>query len=137
MCLMLPYFAYRFSFLGASEVVPAVCAVFLFFLVVPYGFFLSPYIEARKHLRNDPRLQRPTIYTFSPEGITVQSDFRESTVGWATLAEVLETKRHFFLYPRMEATLVLPKRCFVGAWNIKAFRDLLREMVPEAKLLRE
>ena len=137
MCWMLPYFAYRYSFHGVPEVVPAGGAVLLFLLVVPYGFFLSPYVEARNRLRNDPRLQRPTIYTFSPEGITVQSDFKESTVGWATLAEVLETKRHFFLYRRMEATLVLPKRCFVNAWNNKAFRELLREMVPEAKLLRE
>ena len=131
---LIVYLAYNIATTHVAWNAQAVAAVLFFFLFIPYSFFVSPYISAKKRIRTDPRLGSPIVYSFSPTNVEICSSTGDANLNWTAFLEALETRSHFFLYPQAQVAYVLPKRCFAGASEIGELRSLLRSAIPKAKL---
>jgi len=73
-------------------------------------------------------------YTFSDEGIVLQSRMANANVKWEAYMKVRETRRYFLLYAAPGFANVVPKRCFNNQTGIVAFRSLTRAHAREFKL---
>jgi hypothetical protein len=76
-------------------------------------------------------------YEFSEAGVGINTPLTDAAIKWAAFAGTTETRSAFWLYSSRSVSIVLPKRCFTDVSDIRALRELLREMVPKAKLLRD
>jgi len=75
-------------------------------------------------------------YTFSDEGIRIESRLANAEVKWLAFRQVRESRNYFLLYIAMGLANVLPKRFFPDQASVQEFRSLVRAHVRKAKLRR-
>ena len=95
--------------------------LFAFGLLMP----LFIYFNARKSYATTKHLQYPTNYTFSDEGISLNSEYVQSKASWATIHKVLELKQWFILYTSTNVGYLIPKKSFVSEEEMQAFKVLV------------
>jgi len=104
------------------------------FVLVPYAFFLAPYLAARKQVRTNPNLNGPMKYVFSDEGIEFTGPNVQAHFDWNAIVEVRETSAQFLFYPQQSVAYVIPKRFLAGPADRAALRALVRSHTTKSKL---
>lgn len=108
----------------------------LFFVLVPYGIFISPYRAARKYLRENPSSVGPLNYTFSERGIEVSGPHSQSHLDWQAIVRAQEAPSQFLFYPQTAIVHIIPKRLLTKPADREALRALIRVNVKNSKLSR-
>jgi hypothetical protein len=100
------------------------------------SFFVSPLFTARRAVA-DERVRKGTRYRFSDAGIHFESSVATADVQWAGYRYVVLTHSLFLLLMTNRTAaglLILPIRCFASDSDLAAFRQLLNDKIPKAKL---
>jgi hypothetical protein len=103
---------------------------------VPTAIIMIPlvaFIRVRMLLRSEGA-DGNRRYTFSDEGMRIESRLANAEVKWLAFRQVRESRNYFLLYIAMGLANVLPKRCFANEGDINSFRSLVRQQVPKVKL---
>jgi hypothetical protein len=100
----------------------------VFFVPLWLYFFLRafPHRTARSLVQSKPSALAPVQYSFSTSGIRSQGPNGNAELAWSALIMIRETSDQFLLYPQPKLAYVIPKRCFSGASQLTAFRDLVK-----------
>jgi hypothetical protein len=114
----------------------SVGGVAVFFVMMPYIFFVAPYFSAKKQLQKNPQLAGPTTVTFSDAGLDMIAPHSESHLDWSGIVKVRETSTLFLIYPQQAIAQILPKRCFTSIEDEGRVRQMLRSHVKDAKLVK-
>jgi hypothetical protein len=107
-----------------------------FLWVLMATFFVSPLFTARRAVA-DERVSKGISYRFSDAGIHIESSVATSDVQWAAFRYVVPTRSLFLLLTTKRAAAsaqILPIRCFASDSDLAAFRQLLNDKIPKAKL---
>jgi hypothetical protein len=100
------------------------------------SFFVSPLFTARRAVA-DERVRKGTRYRFSDAGIHIDSPVATADVQWAGYRYVVLTRSLFLLLMTNRTAaglLILPIRCLASDSDLAAFRQLLNDKIPKAKL---
>ncbi len=94
--------------------------------MIIYITLISPLRAMRSYAR-DPRLSGPITYTFDDQHIAVTTPQGETTLGWDTLGEFVETDEYYLLLPPRSRGGVrfIPRRAFATEAEETAFQKLL------------
>jgi hypothetical protein len=95
--------------------------------------FVLPLLSAAKVV-GDERVKKGVNYTFSDNGIHIESSVATANLQWAAFRQALETRSAFLLFTGPNIAHTLPKRCYTTAAELVTMRELLRAHVPKAKL---
>jgi hypothetical protein len=132
--LVLGTFLYR---AGLSEdfawwVIPGLFVLVALF----YGLSaLSQRWTIRRQLAKIPDSRGPYVWTIDTEGIQISGALSSSTIKWAALTKVRETKLDFFFYQGPKIARFLPKRVISDSQQQSDLRRLIAECMPgKAKL---
>jgi hypothetical protein len=113
----------------------SVWPVIILFLLVLYRIS-SPFITktiAKRQFEKNELLQKETEYTFSPEGIKVQSEVTSVDRRWENVYKVIETKKYIAILESNESASVIPKHCFSSDEELQAVTKLMKDKLPEKK----
>jgi hypothetical protein len=108
----------------------------LFFVLVPYGIFISPYFAARKYLRENSSSAGPLNYTFSERGIEVSGPHSQSRLDWEAIVRAEEAPSQFLIYPQTAIVHIIPKRFLTNPTDQDVLRALIRANLKNSKLAR-
>jgi len=73
-------------------------------------------------------------YTFSSEGVKIESRLATADVKWLAFRQIRESRNYFLLYSAPGFANVLPKRCFSDKASLEELRSLVRANVKKFKL---
>jgi hypothetical protein len=113
---------------------------------LPYGMYLLaaylilvfvfPFFSAKSSFRRSPGMQGPINYTFSNEGIDVQTKVSTAHCLWPVFNRVLETKSYLLLFQNKIIGNIIPKRDILDEPALSQLRQLIRENVKGKNKLR-
>lgn len=110
--------------------------VALLMLLVLSGLLLFPYLRIRSLFRKSPALAKTRRYTFSADGIAVQSDDANTECKWSFFQRAVETRTTFSFSTTSLSGTYVPKRCFASHEDIQRVRSLIHENMPGKCRLR-
>lgn len=79
-------------------------------------------VESEKRKPSPPRR-----YSITEEGVTLREDARQDVAPWNTVADVVETEGHIFVFGDRAFPGVIPKRSFATDAEARQFYRLARE----------
>ena len=112
------------------ETFPYFAGVFL--LVI----FVVPYFSAKSQHKSSRFLQGSITYTFSEEGLGIQTSVSTSMSQWAAILRAEETKSFLMLYPNKVVGMLIPKRDIPEEATLGQLRKMIRENVKGKVKLR-
>jgi hypothetical protein len=127
------------SDLSASVEKPAgkvsIWPILILFLLILYriGAPILTKVIAKRQFESNKLLQYETVYTFSTEGIQVQSDVRLDHWRWGNVFKVIETKQYLAILESNQSANVIPKRCFTSEEELLAVAKLMKDKVTEKR----
>jgi hypothetical protein len=99
-----------------------------------YLRFGAPYFAARALFKNNANLKGAIHYSISEDLVIQEMATGRAELRWSTFLRVRETPDLFLLYVQKQLAHPIPKRAFISAQEISAFRDIVRHQVPRAEL---
>jgi hypothetical protein len=114
--------ALRF-FDGGQSILAILVLLFVFILL---GLLLFPYLRVLALFRKSA-MRRPRLVTFSPTGITIESEDANVDCKWSIVKRVMETRSLFLLLYTTAGAMYLPKRCFASHEDIVRLRQIISE----------
>jgi hypothetical protein len=103
---------------------------------VPTAIVLIPlvaFVRVKMLLRGEG-VDGKRRYTFSNEGVRIETRLANGQAKWLAFRQVRESKRYFLLYSAPGLAHVIPKRYFHDNTSMEEFRSLLRAHIKKAKL---
>lgn len=97
--------------------------------IVLIFFFVIPYFSARSSFKSQPALQQETLYTFSDEGVSMQSPSASSKTNWSNITQATETHDYFYLHLSKNLRWIVPKRSFSDEASLPALREILKSHI--------
>jgi energy-coupling factor transporter transmembrane protein EcfT len=113
---------------------PNIAGPLFVFVLMPWGFVVSPYFAAKKQLRTNPHLSGTVAYTFSDQGLATRGPHTQAQTDWNGIVKVRETSKLFLIFPQNAVALVVPKRFFASTTDESQARSILRSHVKDTKL---
>jgi YcxB-like protein len=98
--------------------------------------FVFPYFSARSSFKSHPALQQETLYTFSDDGISVQSPTASSRTDWSNITQATETRNYLYLFLSKNIRWIIPKRSFSDTASLSALREILKSHIKGKVRLR-
>jgi len=99
------------------------------------GILLIPLLSTLSLLKA-PNFSGPVHFMISPEGIEISMLHSHGELKWSGVVQARETRSAFLLFPQRGLAHLLLKKSFATQEDIESCRQLLRENVGKAKLLR-
>jgi hypothetical protein len=108
--------------------------VILFVLIIyRIGAPMITKIIAMRQFESNKLLHKVTEYTFSPEGIQVESEVRTEHWRWGNVFKLIETKKYLAILESSQSANVIPKHCFSSEEELLIVTKLLKDRIPEEK----
>ena len=106
---------------GVGAGVPLLSAGLLLLVLIALDLWLTPAFAWRR----SEWLRSPQSLVLSDDGIQTRSSVSEGRTQWAAFKASFETEQCYILRLASRAHLIVPKRAFVSAQDLKRFRGLL------------
>jgi hypothetical protein len=108
-----------------ADAIRLVILVLTVFIVL--GLLLFPYLRVLAMFRETPSLNKPRLYTFSADGIRLESEDGSANLKWSIFVRILETSNLFVFQQTSYAATYLPKRFLNSEHEISGLRRLIRD----------
>lgn len=83
------------------------------------------YISAKRNFESNQRMTEPISYEFDATNIHIKGESFNSTLTWAKIHKVTETKDFVLIWQNKIVANAIPKRDFTDE-NLQAFKQLVR-----------
>ena len=96
--------------------------------------WLVTYLTARKAWKTNAQAKESFNCTFTDVGIHSESKTGTGDLSYDTIYKVCETKTAFYMYLSSAFAIVMPKRCFENAEDVRRVREFFVKNVDKKKL---
>lgn len=112
-----------------AELIANLKPALLFSCVILVIFFVLPYFSSRSNFKSQRALHDVNRYTFSDQGIAIESATSSSRSDWSTVFQVIESRDYIYIYPSKVVRWIIPKRSIPDEATLAAFRRILKAHV--------
>ena len=114
----------------------SVISVIVFFALLPILLIGGIFLDIWKQSKNIEKTLEPAKFMFFDEGLKTSSKSASVEVTWDTFQKIQEIKKDFLFYPQKNIFYTIPKRSFQSDFQMKEFRNLVREKLGEKAKLK-
>lgn len=104
--------------------------------VALFILFYLPWLSVQSMFRNYPSMRRLRSFSFSSDGLHIESEDVRADYKWSIFHRVVETPKVFLFIVTPRGATYLPKRCLLTPDDIRILRQLIRENFTGKKTLR-
>lgn len=94
--------------------------------------FMEPFSlksAAKRQIKNSEMFQKPLIYTFSEEGLSVEQDEEKAMNNWDNFMKIVATKQIMILYVTRVRAIIIPKEDLKD--DYQAVVEIIKKNVPK------
>lgn len=99
-------------------------------------WIVLPYLSAKRQATTRPFLCEPMKYSFDAEGVRVTAQNFSTSMTWAIVKRVQETKSAILLYEGSNIGRIIPKHFFQTDANLAACRDFIAACISPKHIAR-
>lgn len=131
------YYSYISFFLESSTQIPGYLILMFFLLAFFLWFDIPRVLIARRAFRKYQEQGFENIkLTINVDGVFSKTSSSQSHSSWDKFVNTFENDEHFILVLESKNFLIFPKRDFPINADIRSFRELTKEKIPEYKMVK-
>jgi hypothetical protein len=120
---------------SGTQIKPVLLNPLLIAFVLFITFFV-PWLRLQWMFRTYPTMRGLRSYSFSSEGMHIESEEARGDYKWSLFTRIVETPKSFVFVITSRGATYVPKRCLAGQGEIEILRHLIRENFKGKKTLR-